>query len=116
MVGNCPGGWLSGYCIRIYLKVCINKYCRTLNKQLCIYIMPVNFLLFLKYVGESERAVRQCFQRARNSAPCVIFFDELDALCPRRSDVSDVSLSANGSLINWSSLLYFIILLTVVGH
>ncbi|XP_051880314.1 nuclear valosin-containing protein-like [Pristis pectinata] len=38
------------------------------------------------YVGESERAVRQVFQRARNSAPCVIFFDELDALCPRRSE------------------------------
>ncbi|KAG1941524.1 nuclear valosin-containing protein-like [Pimephales promelas] len=38
------------------------------------------------YVGESERAVRQVFQRARNSAPCVIFFDEIDALCPRRSE------------------------------
>ncbi|XP_053461326.1 nuclear valosin-containing protein-like isoform X8 [Nycticebus coucang] len=38
------------------------------------------------YVGESERAVRQVFQRAKNSAPCVIFFDEMDALCPRRSD------------------------------
>ncbi|XP_045838486.1 nuclear valosin-containing protein-like isoform X5 [Meles meles] len=38
------------------------------------------------YVGESERAVRQVFQRARSSAPCVIFFDEVDALCPRRSD------------------------------
>ncbi|XP_003930360.3 nuclear valosin-containing protein-like isoform X1 [Saimiri boliviensis] len=38
------------------------------------------------YVGESERAVRQIFQRAKNSAPCVIFFDEVDALCPRRSD------------------------------
>ncbi|KAM4694936.1 nuclear valosin-containing protein-like [Discoglossus pictus] len=37
------------------------------------------------YVGESERAVRQVFQRATNSSPCVIFFDELDALCPRRS-------------------------------
>lgn len=37
------------------------------------------------YVGESERAVRQVFQRGRNSAPCVIFFDEVDALCPRRS-------------------------------
>ncbi|KAL7987397.1 hypothetical protein Chor_006316 [Crotalus horridus] len=42
--------------------------------------------LLAKYVGESERAVRQVFQRARNSAPCVIFFDEVDALCPRRSD------------------------------
>ncbi|KAM4772494.1 nuclear valosin-containing protein-like [Rhinophrynus dorsalis] len=37
------------------------------------------------YVGESERAVRQVFQRASNSSPCVIFFDEIDALCPRRS-------------------------------
>lgn len=37
------------------------------------------------YVGESERAVRVCFERARNSAPCVIFFDELDALCPKRT-------------------------------
>ncbi|KAJ3610691.1 hypothetical protein NHX12_022783, partial [Muraenolepis orangiensis] len=37
------------------------------------------------YVGESERAVRQVFQRGSNSAPCVIFFDEVDALCPRRS-------------------------------
>lgn len=46
------------------------------------------------YVGESERAVRQCFQRARNSAPCVIFFDEFDALCPKRSDGSESSASA----------------------
>jgi len=36
------------------------------------------------YVGESESRVRQVFSRARASAPCVIFFDELDALCPRR--------------------------------
>ena len=36
------------------------------------------------FVGESERAVRRVFERARASAPCVIFFDELDALCPRR--------------------------------
>ncbi|KAF9006764.1 AAA-domain-containing protein [Hymenopellis radicata] len=40
----------------------------------------------LKYVGESERAVRQVFSRARASSPCVIFFDELDALVPRRDD------------------------------
>eukprot|EP00604_Paraphysomonas_vestita_P000370 CAMPEP_0174826166 /NCGR_PEP_ID=MMETSP1107-20130205/43602_1 /TAXON_ID=36770 /ORGANISM="Paraphysomonas vestita, Strain GFlagA" /LENGTH=332 /DNA_ID=CAMNT_0016058735 /DNA_START=1310 /DNA_END=2308 /DNA_ORIENTATION=- len=36
------------------------------------------------YVGESESRVRQVFTRARASAPCVIFFDELDALCPKR--------------------------------
>ncbi|KAH8302227.1 hypothetical protein KR044_004271 [Drosophila immigrans] len=41
------------------------------------------------YVGESERAVRACFQRARNSAPCVIFFDEFDSLCPKRSEGGD---------------------------
>lgn len=41
--------------------------------------------LLNKYVGESERAVRQVFQRAAASVPCVIFFDELDALVPRRS-------------------------------
>ena len=37
-----------------------------------------------KYVGESERAVRQVFERARASSPCVVFFDELDSLCPKR--------------------------------
>lgn len=41
--------------------------------------------LLNKYVGESERAVRLVFQRAMTSSPCVIFFDELDALVPRRS-------------------------------
>ena len=40
------------------------------------------------YVGESERAVRGVFQRAKNSAPCVIFFDEVDSLCPKRSSGS----------------------------
>ncbi|PFH51091.1 hypothetical protein AMATHDRAFT_59792 [Amanita thiersii Skay4041] len=42
--------------------------------------------LLNKYVGESERAVRQVFSRARASSPCVVFFDELDALVPRRDD------------------------------
>lgn len=40
--------------------------------------------LLNKFVGESERAVRQVFQRARTSSPCIVFFDELDALCPMR--------------------------------
>ncbi|RIA99505.1 P-loop containing nucleoside triphosphate hydrolase protein [Glomus cerebriforme] len=42
--------------------------------------------LLNKYVGESERGIRQVFARARASSPCVIFFDELDALCSRRDD------------------------------
>ncbi|KAF2102853.1 AAA-domain-containing protein [Rhizodiscina lignyota] len=43
--------------------------------------------LLNKYVGESERAVRTVFSRARSSIPCVVFFDELDALVPKRDDV-----------------------------
>lgn len=46
------------------------------------------------YVGESEKAVRQVFLRARNSSPCVIFFDEIDALCPRRSQTGDSSVTS----------------------
>ncbi|KAJ8062342.1 hypothetical protein OCU04_008888 [Sclerotinia nivalis] len=42
--------------------------------------------LLNKYVGESERAVRQVFERARSSVPCILFFDELDALVPKRED------------------------------
>ena len=40
------------------------------------------------YVGESERAVRSVFLRAKNSRPCVIFFDEVDSLAPRRNSSS----------------------------
>ncbi|KAH8740071.1 hypothetical protein FG386_000898 [Cryptosporidium ryanae] len=41
--------------------------------------------LLNKYVGESEKAVRTVFERARASAPCIVFFDELDSLCATRS-------------------------------
>jgi len=37
-----------------------------------------------KWVGESERAVREIFSKARQSAPCIVFFDELDSIVPRR--------------------------------
>ncbi len=50
-----------------------------------------------QYVGESERGVRQVFQRARNSAPCVIFFDEIDSLCPRRSGGGGGDSSGGGA-------------------
>jgi transitional endoplasmic reticulum ATPase len=47
--------------------------------------------LLNKYVGESERRVRQLFDRARDSAPSVVFFDEIDALGGARGDDGDSS-------------------------
>ncbi len=37
-----------------------------------------------KWVGESEKAVREIFRKARQAAPCIIFFDEIDSIAPRR--------------------------------
>ena len=53
-----------------------------------------------KYVGESERAVRSVFTRARASAPCVVFFDELDALAPRRGAGADGGSGVSERVVN----------------
>jgi transitional endoplasmic reticulum ATPase len=42
--------------------------------------------LLSKLVGESERAVRDIFSKARQAAPCILFFDEVDGLCTTRSN------------------------------
>ncbi|ABL78081.1 CDC48 family AAA ATPase [Thermofilum pendens] len=42
-----------------------------------------------KWVGESEKAVREIFRKARQAAPCVIFFDEIDSIVPRRGQRFD---------------------------
>ncbi|MCA1194779.1 AAA family ATPase, partial [Saccharopolyspora sp. 6V] len=42
-----------------------------------------------KFVGESERAVRELFLRAKNAAPALVFLDEVDALAPRRGQSGD---------------------------
>jgi len=50
----------------------------------------VNFIsikgpeLISKWVGESERGVREIFHKARLASPCIVFFDEIDSLAPRR--------------------------------
>ncbi|MCH7966771.1 MAG: CDC48 family AAA ATPase [Thaumarchaeota archaeon] len=52
--------------------------------------------LLSKWVGESEKGVREIFRKARQVAPCIIFFDEIDALVPRRgSGVSDSHVTEN---------------------
>lgn len=48
---------------------------------------------FSKWVGESEKAVRETFRKARQAAPTIIFFDEIDALAPRRGASSDSNVS-----------------------
>jgi len=42
-----------------------------------------------KWVGESEKAVRETFRKARQAAPCIIFMDELDSIAPTRGGDSD---------------------------
>ncbi len=53
--------------------------------------------LLNKYVGESERSIRQVFERARMSAPCIIFFDELDSICSHRGEDGN---SHNSRIVN----------------
>ncbi len=72
---------------------------KTMLAKAVAYESNANFIsirgpqLLSKWVGESEKAVRQVFKKARQCAPAIIFFDELDALAPARSaeDVSKVS-------------------------
>ena len=45
--------------------------------------------LLSMWVGESERGVREVFHKARQAAPCIIFFDEIEALAPTRGSSSD---------------------------
>ncbi|MEM4271890.1 MAG: CDC48 family AAA ATPase [Candidatus Pacearchaeota archaeon] len=45
--------------------------------------------LLSKWVGESEKAVREVFKKARQTSPTIIFFDEIDSLAPRRGLASD---------------------------
>lgn len=58
------------------------------NEAQASFILIKGPELLNKYVGESERAVRELFERARSSTPCLLFFDEIDALVPRRDGAS----------------------------
>mmetsp|Transcript_99148 Transcript_99148/g.300953 ORF Transcript_99148/g.300953 Transcript_99148/m.300953 type:complete len:723 (-) Transcript_99148:137-2305(-) len=50
--------------------------------------------LFSKYVGDSEKAVRDVFRKARTAAPCVVFFDEVDAVGSKREGEDAGGVSA----------------------
>ncbi|KAJ3194735.1 hypothetical protein HK101_002016 [Irineochytrium annulatum] len=68
------------------------------SESCCNFISVKGPELLNKYVGESERGIRQVFARAALSKPCVIFFDELDALCPARSN--DAENQSSSRLVN----------------
>ena len=64
---------------------------KTLLAKAVAHESQVNFIsvkgpaLLSKYVGESEKGVREVFRKAKQAAPCIVFFDEIDALVPVRS-------------------------------
>jgi len=47
--------------------------------------------LLSKWIGESEKGVREIFRKARQAAPCIIFLDEVDSLVPKRGGVNSDS-------------------------
>ena len=54
------------------------------NESECNFISVKGPELLSKWVGESEKGVREIFRKARQASPSIIFFDELDALVPKR--------------------------------
>ncbi|XP_665477.1 ATPases of the AAA+ class [Cryptosporidium hominis TU502] len=59
--------------------------------------------LFSKWVGESEKSIREIFRKARQNSPCIIFFDEIDAIGVNResmSNTSDVSTRVLSQMLN----------------
>ncbi|KAI0738851.1 AAA family ATPase [Daedaleopsis nitida] len=77
---------------------------KTLLVRACATESGVNFLavkgpeLLNKFVGESERAVREIFSKARGAAPSIIFFDEIDALATSRT-ASDTNGGAHEGVL-----------------
>lgn len=81
---------------------------KTLTAKALATESGVNFLavkgpeIFSKYVGESERAIRAVFHKARSAAPSIIFFDEIDAISSSRDGGSSTAAASNvlTSLLN----------------
>ncbi len=49
--------------------------------------------LLSKWVGESESGIREIFRKARQAVPCIIFFDEIDAIAPKRGKGGDTQVT-----------------------
>ncbi len=68
---------------------------KTLIAKAVAYTTESNFIsikgpeLLSKWVGESEKGIREIFRKARQAAPCIIFLDEIDAIAPSRSSGTD---------------------------
>jgi transitional endoplasmic reticulum ATPase len=50
-------------------------------------------ILFSKWLGESEKTLHEIFKKAKQSAPCILFFDEIDALIPKRGTISEAGVA-----------------------
>jgi transitional endoplasmic reticulum ATPase len=61
------------------------------NESECNFIAIKGPELLSKWVGESEKGVREIFRKARQASPSIIFFDEVDALVPKRGTYSGSS-------------------------
>jgi AAA family ATPase len=79
---------------------------KTLTAQAVASHYGLNFItvkgaeLISMYVGESERAVREIFRKARQAAPCVIFFDEIDSIASERDSGNSKGLNVLTTLLN----------------
>ncbi|MAH33567.1 ATPase [archaeon] len=63
------------------------------NESQANFILVKGPELLSKWVGESEKAVREVFKKARQVSPCIVFFDEIDSLAPKRGLNSDSHVS-----------------------
>ncbi len=59
------------------------------NESEANFILVKGAEMLSKWVGESERGIRKIFSKARQVSPCIIFFDEIDAIAPRRGLSAD---------------------------
>lgn len=70
---------------------------KTLMAKAAAHESEANFIsikgpeLLSKWVGESEKGVREVFRKARQASPCIVFFDEIDAIAPTRGGMGSDS-------------------------